>query len=181
MRILWDYFENFFYLPGVITHLYRSHPIRMIAIEDKNIGNFCAVMLKLQSISELWSPKGQFSDTIALKLIGRVRVHSIKSDNATVPMKALCAVRILFLQKNFFLEISKMLSSWNHVMNFIILFLSPIPMQYQKCFRNPTFKFLWYAKVKEMLAKFCSWTTGIPRFTLLMGGLKAKTAEAKTA
>jgi hypothetical protein len=89
-------------LPGVITHLYRSHPIRMIAIEDKNIGNFCAAMHKL--ISELWLPKGQFSDTIALKLIGRVRVHSIKSDNATVPMKALCAVRILFLQKRIFFE-----------------------------------------------------------------------------
>ena len=82
-----------------------------MAIEDKNIGNFCAAMLKLQSISELWSPKGQFSDTIDLKLIGRVTVHSIKSDNATVPMKALCAVRILFLQKNsFFLKIGKILN-----------------------------------------------------------------------
>lgn len=83
-----------------------------MAIEDKNIGNFCAAMLKLQSISEVWSsPKGQFSDTIDLKLIGRVTVQSIKSDNATVPMKALCAVRILFLQKNIFLKIREMINS----------------------------------------------------------------------
>ena len=83
----------------------------MMAIEDKNIGNFCAAKLKLQSISEFWSPKGQFSDTITLKLIGRVTVHSIKSDNATVPMKALCAVLILFLQKRYFLKIGKTVSS----------------------------------------------------------------------
>ena len=172
MRILLDYFENFSYLPGVITHLYRSHPISIIAIEDKNIGNFCAAMLKLQSISEFWSPKGQFSDTITLKLIGRVTVHSIKSDNATVPMKALCAVLILFLQKKIFLKIGVMGNSWNDVMNCLtnffdrcwiqirpqsaskflfedkILFLSPCNTR--NVLETPTFKFLWYAIVKKI-------------------------------
>ena len=68
-----------------------------MAIEDKNIGNFWAAMLKLQNVSAC-SPKCQFTKTVSFKLIGKVTVQSIKSDNARVAMKALCEVLILFLK-----------------------------------------------------------------------------------
>ena len=76
-----------------------------MAIEDKNIGNFWAAMLKLQNVSAC-SPKCQFTKTVSFKLIGKVTVQSIKSDNARVAMKALCEVLILFLK-------DKSTLSWN--------------------------------------------------------------------
>ena len=91
------YNEKILYLSGVITHRYLSHPIAMIANEDRKIGICCAVKTRLQSVA-VSGPKGHCWNSISQRLTGKDTMQRKKSEKAKVPMKELWTVRMFFRQ-----------------------------------------------------------------------------------